>query len=50
MDAPLECARRFCLTSLGTLGVTGPLAVLFHQVSVMHVPGHARDIAGTGRG
>jgi hypothetical protein len=31
-------------------GVTGPLAVVFHQVAVMHVLGHARDIAGTGRG
>jgi len=31
-------------------GVTGPLAVVFHQVAVMHVLGHARDIAGTGWG
>ena len=26
-------------------GVTGPLALVFHQVAVMHVLGHARDIA-----
>ena len=31
-------------------GVTGPLAVVFHQVAVVHVLGHARDIAGTERG
>ncbi len=29
-------------------GVTGLLAVVFHQVAVLHVLGHARDIAGTG--
>lgn len=28
-------------------GVTGPLAVVFNQVAVLHVLGHARDIAGT---
>jgi len=28
-------------------GVTGPLALVFHQVAVLHVLGHARDIAGT---
>jgi hypothetical protein len=28
-------------------GITGPLAAVFHQVAVMHVLGHARDIAGT---
>lgn len=27
-------------------GVTGPLALVFHQVAVAHVLGHARDIAG----
>ena len=26
-------------------GVTGPLALVFHQVAVVHVLGHARDIA-----
>jgi uncharacterized protein (TIGR03083 family) len=31
-------------------GVTGPLAVVFHQVAVVHVLGHARDIARTGAG
>jgi len=29
-------------------GVTGPLATVFHKVAVMHVLGHARDIAGGG--
>ena len=27
-------------------GVTGPLAAVFHAVAVLHVLGHARDIAG----
>jgi len=27
-------------------GVTGTLAMVFHQVAVMHLLGHARDIAG----
>jgi uncharacterized protein (TIGR03083 family) len=27
-------------------GVTGPLALVFHRVAVLHVLGHARDIAG----
>lgn len=27
-------------------GVVGPLAVVFHQIAVAHVLGHARDIAG----
>jgi len=27
-------------------GVTGPLATVFYQVAVLHVLGHARDIAG----
>ena len=27
-------------------GVTGPLAAVFHAVAVVHVLGHARDIAG----
>jgi hypothetical protein len=27
-------------------GVVGPLAVVFHQIAVEHVLGHARDIAG----
>jgi len=27
-------------------GVVGPLATVFHQVAVVHVLGHARDIAG----
>ena len=27
-------------------GVVGPLADVFHQVAVLHVLGHARDIAG----
>jgi uncharacterized protein (TIGR03083 family) len=27
-------------------GVTGSLAMVFHQVAVLHVLGHARDIAG----
>jgi uncharacterized protein (TIGR03083 family) len=31
-------------------GVTGPLAMVFHQVAVLHVLGHARDIAGTSGG
>lgn len=30
-------------------GVTGPLATVFYQVAVVHVLGHARDIAGPGR-
>ena len=29
-----------------TFGVVGPLAAVFHQVAVVHVLGHARDIAG----
>ncbi len=31
-------------------GVTGPLAAVFYQVAVLHVLGHARDIAGPPRG
>jgi len=27
-------------------GIVGPLATVFHQVAVVHVVGHARDIAG----
>ena len=27
-------------------GVVGPLALVFHQIAVLHVLGHARDIAG----
>lgn len=27
-------------------GVVGPLATVFHQIAVVHVLGHARDIAG----
>ena len=27
-------------------GVSGPLALVFHRVAVLHVLGHARDIAG----
>jgi hypothetical protein len=27
-------------------GIVGPLAEVFHQVAVLHVLGHARDIAG----
>ena len=27
-------------------GVTGPLALVFHRVAVLHVLGHTRDIAG----
>ncbi len=27
-------------------GVVGPLALVFHQIAVAHVLGHARDIAG----
>jgi hypothetical protein len=27
-------------------GVVGPLALVFHQVAVAHVLGHARDLAG----
>lgn len=30
-------------------GITGPLAAVFHQVAVLHVLGHARDIAGSNR-
>jgi hypothetical protein len=30
-------------------GVVGPLAEVFHQVAVVHVLGHARDIAGSTR-
>jgi hypothetical protein len=30
-------------------GVTGPLAVVFHQVAVEHVLGHARDLPGSAR-
>ncbi|HTI54324.1 MAG TPA: DinB family protein [Verrucomicrobiae bacterium] len=30
-------------------GVVGPLAVVFHQIAVAHVLGHARDIAGDTR-
>jgi len=29
-------------------GVTGPLATVFHAVAVLHVLGHAHDIAGPG--
>jgi hypothetical protein len=29
-------------------GVVGPLATVFYQVAVVHVLGHARDIAGPG--
>ena len=29
-------------------GVTGPLGTVFHAVAVLHVLGHARDIAGPG--
>jgi len=29
-------------------GVTGPLAVVFNQVAVMHVLAHAHDIARAG--
>jgi hypothetical protein len=29
-------------------GVIGPLAAVFHQVAVVHVLGHVRDIAGRG--
>jgi len=29
-------------------GVVGPLATVFHQIAVMHVLGHAHDIAGAG--
>jgi uncharacterized protein (TIGR03083 family) len=28
-------------------GITGPLATVFHLVAVVHVLGHARDIAGS---
>lgn len=31
-------------------GVVGPLAAVFHQVAVVHVLGHARDIAGPDAG
>jgi len=31
-------------------GVTGPLAAVFNQVAVLHVLGHARDIARAGAG
>jgi hypothetical protein len=27
-------------------GVVGPLATVFYQIAVLHVLGHARDIAG----
>ena len=30
-------------------GVVGPLALVFHQIAVAHVLGHARDIAGDTR-
>jgi len=30
-------------------GVVGPLALVFHQIAVAHVLGHARDIAGDAR-
>jgi hypothetical protein len=29
-------------------GVVGPLASVFYRVAVLHVLGHARDIAGDG--
>jgi uncharacterized protein (TIGR03083 family) len=29
-------------------GVVGPLALVFHQIAVAHVLGHARDIKGSG--
>jgi hypothetical protein len=49
--AAVEAAEtgRFARHIRSAGGVPGPLAVVFHQVAVMHV-GHARDIAGTGRG
>ena len=28
-------------------GVVGPLATVFHQIAVVHVLGHARDLTGT---
>jgi hypothetical protein len=31
-------------------GVVGPLGVVFQAVAVLHVLGHAHDIAGPGRG
>ena len=31
-------------------GVTGSLATVFFQVAVLHVLGHARDVAGAGGG
>ncbi len=31
-------------------GVVGPLATVFHMVAVLHVLGHAHDIAGSGSG
>ena len=40
-DEPLFARR---IRSAG--GVTGPLAAVFHQVAVVHVLGHGRDLAG----
>ena len=31
-------------------GIVGPLAMVFQQVAVLHVLGHARDLAGTSTG
>jgi mycothiol maleylpyruvate isomerase-like protein len=36
----------FARTIRSAGGVTGPLALVFYQVAVAHVLGHARDIAG----
>ena len=40
----------FARTIRSAFGVVGPLATVFHMVAVMHVLGHAHDIAGSGSG
>src|SRR5262245_58320401 len=37
-------------TIRSAFGIVGPLASVFHMVAVMHVLGHAHDIAGSGNG
>ena len=48
--AAVEAAAEDLFTRLirSAGGVTGPLATVFHQVAVLHVLGHARDIGGAG--
>ena len=44
VEAADEALFARCIRSAG--GVIGPLSLVFHQIAVAHVLGHARDIAG----